>query len=67
LRPDDLTREIQALCRVIVNTEDPALLRQLCQTLRDRLHEHNRRTNDMASETLARILEAEACLKQTAS
>ena len=42
-------------------------MRQLCQTLRERLHEHNRQTNDMASETLARILEAEARLKQTAS
>jgi len=67
LRSDELTREIQELCRVIVNTEDPALLRHLCQTLRERLHEHNRCTNDMASETLARILDAEARLKQTAS
>ena len=56
----DLAREIQELCRLIVGTEDETLLLQLCQKLRDRLHEHNRRTNDMASETLANILEAEA-------
>jgi hypothetical protein len=56
----DLAREIQELCRLIVGTEDEALLMQLCERLRNRLHEHNRQTNDMASETLARILDAEA-------
>ena len=56
----DLAREIQELCRLIVGTQDEALLLQLCQRLRDRLHEHNRQTNDMASETLANLLEGEA-------
>jgi hypothetical protein len=32
--------------------------------LRERLHEHNQQTNDIALETLARILEAEARLNK---
>ena len=60
----DLAREIQELCRLIVGTEDEALLLLLCEKLRERLHEHNRQTNDMASETLAKILDAEACQRK---
>ena len=49
---------------MIIATHDEVMLITLCEKLRDRLHEHNRQTNDMASETLARLLESEARLKR---
>jgi hypothetical protein len=45
-------------------TSDEIMLAKLFERLRDCLHEHNRLTNDMASEALARILESEAHLKR---
>jgi hypothetical protein len=64
LQTENLAREIQELCRLIIATHDEVMLITLCEKLRDRLHEHNRQTNDMASETLARLLESEARLKK---
>ena len=54
-----LAQQIQALCRRIINTDDPELLQSLCKQLRALLHEQTRQTSDIASETLAQILEME--------
>jgi hypothetical protein len=64
LPSENLAREIQELCRLIIATHDEVMLVTLCEKLRDRLHEHNRQTNDMASETLARLLDSEARFKK---
>ena len=60
---NDLTREIQDLCRLMLCTNDEQFLQELCLKLRKCLHERSRQANDPASEMLAKVFEEEERLK----
>jgi hypothetical protein len=55
----DLGEEIRSLCRRLISANDPDLIQGLIEKLRFLLHEQRILMNDIASETLATVLDQE--------